>query len=236
MKSFLIAIMLAVSVLVAHPAYPKTMRTIDLRIDNCIVFRGEVREGTVKAVIDRLDHLVKLLGSNEMPIFIVLDTPGGNVDYGMELVKYVSEIPNVYFVAFVAGSMGAFMPQFLDRPRYMVKQGYMLMHEITFNCGPRHLADLQLCAEQATNEDMIFSLTVSMRMKIDLSTYHSFLRLDKWINSTEALEKNMIDEVVEIKCSKKLKDARISVKEYDRKGNILETLIYSQCPLIRNPI
>ncbi len=211
-------------------------RTIQLTLTNTINFRGQVNQQSILYVIEEIEKLKKLRASPNTPIYIVLDTPGGEVLTGLALVKEIKKTPNVIFIMYHAESMGSFMPQFLDRPRLMVSEGKIFMHQIRSLLPPMTLEQLEMYIAQERNFQFWFYDKVSDRMDTDPQSLVDILRKEQEFNAIEALHMNMIDESVKITCSKMLTSARMTINKVDAVGKVVSSQRFSKCPLIRGQI
>lgn len=147
-------IILMLGLLGAAPAAPKVnYRQILLTKHNTVTFRGPVDVNSVQMAIIELEVLNIERKLKTDPIYLVLDTPGGDVDAARDLAKAIEDIPNAYFIMLDAYSAGAFMPQFTtDRKRLVADKAHVMVHRMTFSIFNKHadkLKDLvDLCVEE----------------------------------------------------------------------------------------
>lgn len=217
------ALVFILSFLVTQAALAET---IELRESNTIVFREVVTSMSVAKV---QVELMKKAQSGET-LYLVLDTPGGSVDAGMELISFVKGLGvKVHTITLFAASMGFQIAQNLDT-RYITSNGVLMSHRAT-------LGELggEVPGELITRLDFIvdsltgLDSTASKRMGIKLGDYQTLIRDEYWVRGDKAVKANAADKVVNVRCSSEL-SGTIDQTVYTFFGPVEVT--FSKCPLI----
>lgn len=203
--------------------------TIELTKANSVVLRGPVTGSSVAAV--QVELLAKAKAGKD--IYLVLDTPGGSVFAGNELIQFVKGLPvKVKTVTLFAASMGFHIAQSLDT-RYIVENGILMSHRATTGM------EGEIPGELLTRLDFLLSLLNSMddtaakRMTQTTKHYQSMIRDEYWVRGSTSVKHKAADKVVTVRCGN------------DRQGTEQETfntifgpatVTFSACPLIGNPL
>lgn len=216
---------------------PIKVKTSDLSITleakNTLVFRGAVTSESVSNLQLKLLNMSHTLNEST-PIYLVLDTPGGSVFAGLELIDHLRAIPQkVHTITLFAASMGFQIVQNMDK-RYITNQGTLMSHRA-------RLGGLQgqLYGEFETRYRMIkrkvdyMDAVASKRMGIKLEEYKDLVLNEYWIHGFDSLDDQAADKVVNLNCGKSLSGTE-SAKVNTMFGAFDVT--FSKCPLIRAPI
>lgn len=204
--------------------------TINLNKNNTVVLNEAVRSSSVAKVQSKIFELAGNLDSDK-PIYLILDTPGGSIIAGRNLVDSLMGIENpIHTITIFAASMGYQIAQNLGT-RYILPSGILMSHR-AYISGLRG----QVPGEANTNLKFIQDLVVDMevtaakRVGIPLKDYQTLIRDEYWVFGNNAVKSKHADKVTFAKCSKSLLSTRIErvntfFGAYDVK--------FSNCPLIR---
>jgi ATP-dependent Clp protease protease subunit len=204
--------------------------TINLNKNNSVVLNEAVRSSSVAKVQSKIFELAGNLDADK-PIYLILDTPGGSIIAGRNLVDSLMGIENpIHTITIFAASMGYQIAQNLGT-RYILPSGILMSHR-AYISGLRG----QVPGEANTNLEFIQSLVVDMeetaskRVGIPLKDYQNLIRDEYWVFGKSAVKSKHADKVTFAKCSKSLLTTRIErvntfFGAYDVK--------FSNCPLIR---
>jgi ATP-dependent protease ClpP protease subunit len=107
----------------------RTHKVENLNIDmsRTINLTGEISDKTVNLLVTQI-MILNAMGDD--PIFLILDSPGGDVRAGLKLIAYMDALETpIYTVVFgECDSMCAHVSQH-GRIRYMIPGGYLMFHE-----------------------------------------------------------------------------------------------------------
>lgn len=232
MLKFLASLMFMV--LVSATAFGQ--QPILLTPKNTVMLRGEVGTQFVYNAQTVLMDLVNKRGSQSYPIYLVLDSPGGSIDGGEDLIQFAKTIRNVKTITIFAASMGSAIVQAIPGERLIVDTGILMFHRATIRMGGQ-IED----GEMESNLDFIKRFVRSMelrnakRMSMSLEHYKSLVKDEYWTFGQEAVNRKAADRVVNVQCSADLIPIQDLVKMSVRTpfGTIEVDLNYSRCPLFR---
>lgn len=209
-------------------------KEIILTKDNTAVMRGPVTSESVAEVMSKLSELNKK-GESSDPIYLVLQTPGGSVISGLNLIEYMNSLRRpVHSVANFAASMGFHILQNSPK-RYITKYGTIMSHRASggfqgdipqqVKSRFKHITDLL-----EKMDEQVISRTNG---KFDKKSYSELIRDEYWSVGSNAIDDNFADEVVNLKCDASL-DGSLTTTVFTPFGPIQAT--FANCPLITEPL
>jgi ATP-dependent Clp protease protease subunit len=224
-------ILLTLTLLLSSVCFAKD---ITLSSKNSVTLQGPVTASSVGEVMHQLAALAQEGEAND-PIYLVLNTPGGSVMAGVDLINYMNTLRRpVHSVAMTAISMGFHILQ--NSPiRYVTELGTIMSHR----ANGATAGDIPQQVDSRLN--YIKSLLAKMDEKVISRTsgkhtkesYTELIRDEYWAVGDNAIKDGFADEVANIKCDESLKGT------VDRQVQILFFVInvkLSKCPLITQPI
>jgi len=212
-------------------------KEIVLTKDNTLVLDSSFSGQSVSKLIQQARQMDSDLQSG-YPIYLFLDTPGGSIQAGLELIEALNGINRpVHTVTLFAASMGWQLVQHLGT-RYILKYGVLMSHKASgsfsgeFGGGPSQidsqyglwLRRINIMDQQTVNRT---------NGKKTLQQYRSEYDNELWINGEEAVTNGYADEVVTVKCGTGLDGTRESKTTF-MGFNLKLTL--SSCPIITYPV
>lgn len=203
--------------------------TITLTDKNSVVFRGVVTEESVsKAQLEFMDKC-----KDGKRIYFVLDTPGGSVPDGNQLIDTIKGLDcNVQTVTIFAASMGFHFVQNLEK-RFITPNGTLMSHRATL--GMRG----EIPGEFITRVTYFFKTLTRMdrvagqRMGLSLKDYQFKIRDEYWVSGPDAVEDKAADEVVNVRCGDGMQGIA-EVPMFTIFGPV--TVKFSKCPMITAPL
>lgn len=228
MNFFMIAIFLICNSLFASE------KQIVLNKDNTVVLRGPVTSSSVGDVMQKLSELNKK-GESTDPIYLVLQTPGGSVVSGLNLIEYMNSLRRpVFSVANFAASMGFHILENSPK-RYITKYGTIMSHRASggfqgdipqqVKSRFKHITDLL-----EKMDEQVISRTAG---KFNKKSYSELIRDEYWAVGSNAIADGFADEVVTLKCDESL-DGVSSQSISTIFGPVSAS--FSNCPLITEPL
>lgn len=214
------------------PKVSDIRKTLNLEAENTVVLKGPVTDDSVSATMKSLQEASRKL-SKDTPILLVLDTPGGDIVAGMDLIDFAKALPQkVHTVNLFSASMGFQIAQGLNT-RYIIRSGTLMSHRA-------QLGGLggQLDGEFESRYNMIrrsvdyLDVIASGRMGIDLQTYRNKIRNEMWVYGFDAVEEKVADETVLVTCGASMNGS------YKQTFNTMfgpVTVTFNKCPLIKAP-
>lgn len=214
------------------PKITDVSKTLNLEAANTAVLRGPVTNDSVSTTMKAMQEMSRKL-SKDTPILLVLDTPGGDIVAGNELIDFAKALPQkVHTVSLFSASMGFQIAQNLDT-RYISRSGTLMSHRA-------QLGGLggQLDGEFESRYNMIrrtvdfLDVIASKRMGIDLQAYREKIRNELWVLGFDAVGEKVADEMVLVACGSTMSGS------YEQTFNTFfgpVKVTFNKCPLIKAP-
>lgn len=199
-------------------------QVINLNTLNTVNFRGPVDHHSVALVMMRLTTLIHKRGSSSYPIYLVMDSPGGDIEAGMVFIDYLSTLRGVHTINLFSASMAAGIMQANPGKRYVTPTSVIMFHRASgqfrgqFEEGE---VESQLELWKKIVRDM--EQRNADRIGISLPEYKKKVVNEWWVYGPEAVSQNVADANVSVTCSKALVNA-IEVTNFMK---------FSRCPLFR---
>lgn len=226
-------IILALSALFAVPAMAATEdNTVVLSDDNTAVLNWVVTDQSVANVLTRINEISHNL-SKSKPIYLVLDTPGGSVEAGNNLIDALRGIPQeVKTISLFSASMGFQIAQNLGE-RLVTPNSVMMSHQAyggEEGTIPGSLnVRLGMWMGILDNLDTI----AAKRLKLSKSEYRQKIQNEYWVYGENNLKEHTADRSVTVTCDESLKGTSYQTV-YTFFGPV--GLERANCPMVRGII
>lgn len=173
--------------------------TIEFNTDNLVQLNTEVNETSVKNVISKLLILNEIV--TEKPIYLFIDTPGGNPDYGLLLIDIINDLKRPLFtVSKNAFSMGFILVQEIKTRRYILENALFLTHPVRYQ--NLFIDDtLKNHLEKDIPQTISIYINCAKRMKITDKEYMELMKKEVYFQGNNIIRMNMADEIINFKCS-----------------------------------
>lgn len=191
---------------------------INLDESNTIILRGEIDKESVSRTIYEINKIKK-----KTEIYLILDTYGGEVVHGMELINEL-ENHKINCIVQKAYSMGFAILQSCNK-RYILPHSTVMQHQMSMGLrGEIGKINSNLILAQQY-EKYLTNLQAN-RLNIDPILFENKINNEWWEFGNSIIKNNIADEIVYINCSPQLTNSNYTIKvsNYD--------YIYSNCPLI----
>jgi ATP-dependent protease ClpP protease subunit len=234
MRLLLFTIALALCLFSAGNASAKE---VVLTQDNTLVLNSAFSGKSVSELIGQAKKMDADLKSG-YPIYLFLDTPGGGIQAGLELIEFLRGLNRpVHTVTLFAASMGWQLLQHLGT-RYVLQYGVLMSHKAyggfrgEFGGGESQL-DSRYGLWLRRLNTMDKQTVKRTNGKKTLKQYQSEYDNELWLNGGEAVSNGYADEVATVKCDKGLKGTRSKTIRF--LGFKIE-VVYDKCPIRTYPI
>lgn len=220
------AVIAALGLMLATTAHAET---IVLTEKNSVTFRGVVTEESVsKAQLELMDKC-----KNGKRLYLVLDTPGGSVPDGNQLIDTIKGLDcNVQTVTIFAASMGFHFVQSLEK-RLITANGVLMSHRATIGMKGEipgeFLTRVNFFWKSLTRMDRL----AGQRMGLTLKDYQNKIRDEYWVSGPDAIDDKAADEIVNVRCGEGL-EGTTDLVLLTFFGPI--TVTFSKCPMITAPL
>lgn len=207
-------------------------KVIKLEAQNMVVLKGPVTETSVAKAMKELQAASRAVSKNT-PIYLVLDTPGGSIMDGMDLIDFAKALPQkVNTVTLFAASMGFQIAQNLDT-RYIVRDGTLMSHRARVEgLGGQVKGELETRYKNVRRAVDYLDYVAASRMSMKTPDYEKMIFNEYWVYGFDAVKDKAADEQVLLSCGDSL-NGTYSEEFQTLFGAVKVT--FSKCPLIKAP-
>lgn len=208
---------------------------INLNPTNTIVFRGEVSNESVDYYQKKMHELLKVRGSKNYKIYLVMDSPGGSVFAGENFIQYLKTVPNVDTITLFAASMGSAIVQGNSGTRYIAQNGIMMFHRASGGLsGQFETGEVESRLSFFKSSVLAMEIRNALRMNTTIDNYKKAVVNELWLYGNQAVYKKAADKQIDIVCSSELIDKQ-DTQNIMLMGIIPISIKFSACPLFRTP-
>lgn len=214
-------------------AVASAQSTVKLGTANTVTLRGPIDEKTAQETALEVLRLDRLRGTQDYPIYLVLDSPGGSIEAGENMIEIIKTVPNLKTVTIFAASMASAIVEALPGERLILSSGVQMFHRAKGGVsGQFETGELESRLDFYKRYVRRMEGRNASRMGINLSQYKKLVKDEYWISGSDTLGVGA-DRIVSLQCSEALTEKKQTV--------VMEvfifqiTLEYSGCPLLRTP-
>jgi len=201
---------------------------IVLNENNFVVIRGNINGQSTSKVISKLSD------NSEKDLYVYLNTGGGSVIDGMQIVQTLLTIQksgrNVHCIGNIALSMGFVIMQFCQN-RYVLESSILMQHQMSLGTEGQ-LMNIKSYMQFIESMSESIDKRQAQRMNMTLVDFKNKANNDWWMFGEDSVLNNAADKLVYIKCD--VKGTEIEIIPTYFFGNVKVT--FSKCPLARHPI
>jgi ATP-dependent protease ClpP protease subunit len=225
MIKLLLALLFVVPTLAAN-------RVIDLTTTNHILIRGEISTSSMDQAAEQFANIVLKRTGGET-IYVVLDSPGGDIQAGNDFIEFAKLVGNVETISMFSASMAAGIVQGLPGKRLVTENGTVMFHRASGGFQGQ-FEDGEVESRLAYAKSLVRSMEIrnSERMSLPLKGYKSKIRNELWLYGRDAVNQKAADEVIDLRCSKELVEAK-TVSYMSIMGMFTIKVESSKCPLLK---
>lgn len=200
---------------------------------NLIVFRTPFETVTCSSAQQEL-----LLRDGELPagrpIYLFLDTPGGDTHCGSLLIDTARGLGRpVHTITLFAASMGFNTAQALGN-RYILASGILMAHRARVEgVGGQVPGEFLTAVANILKTTNIMETRNAERLGISLGDYTTLVKDEYWVSGEEAVRQNAADAVVNLHCDSSLNGIHDEV-EQSPFGPV--KIHWADCPAITGPL
>lgn len=200
-----------------------------LNAQNTLSIRSAVTESSMAKLSTDLLAMSRRLPSDAV-IYLVLDTPGGEVNAGNQFLDIADAIPQrIDTITVFSASMGFHIAQHLGN-RYVTASGRFMSHRIRVGgIGG------QVPGEALSRMKDIEKLALRMdeacakRMGLSVETYRDLTRDEYWVSGEDAVKEHAADKIILATCDESLSGN--TVQTFETMFGEMKVEV-SKCPLI----
>lgn len=219
------------------PNPKKKLPLIVLGKKNTLSFREVVTSRSISRLQRKLLNMSYRL-PRKATIYLVLDSPGGNISAGNVFIDTAKAIPQkVKTISLFSASMAYHIVQNLDE-RIVTPSGTLMSHRASLGgmggeIGSDGKGEYLTRTNWILRQLKIMDSKVARRLKMPLKKYQNLIRDEYWVDGQDAVAEKSADRVALVRCGKDLKGTEIVVI-----NSFFGTIDahFSKCPLISYPI
>lgn len=213
-------------------AVPVHAEVITLNQTNLVAIRSVIdTDSTMKASME-LVNLVKLRGLQNYPIYLLLDSPGGSIESGLDFIAFAKTFKNIKTISMFAASMASGIVEAMPGERLVTKESTLMFHRAKGQIqGQFETGEVE--SELAYFKSVVRNMesVTAKRIGISLEEYKSKVINEWWVYGDQNIEQHTADRLVELECDAKLIDQQI--KTIIDFGLFKIPVKMSACPLLK---
>ena len=207
-------------------------KTLTLEPNNTIYINGAINPTSVSQAIQDIISLDDKRGTNKYALYIVLNSPGGSIMDGQDLIRFANTVENIHTVCIFCASMAHAIAQGVKGTRLATPDNIMMAHRARGGFSGQ-FEDGELESQLRLFKSVVRSMEQrnADRIGISLKTYKSKVANEWWSYAKESLDQNIVDVLVTLKCSKELINTKRQSTVMTPFGP-MQGPEKSQCPLV----
>ena len=167
-----------------------------LNIDNTrtVVLKDEVQAENIDAIVGQIKGFVQ---DSNKPIFIIINTPGGSIEAGLDLINLIKSIsvPTYCVIETEAYSMGANISQYCTKT-YIHKYAAMLFHRAAYSVRG-YVDEVRVRVLFTDRYLMAIESDLARQMGLTHDQYLNKRGAEWWITADEAAKFGLVDGVID---------------------------------------
>lgn len=204
------------------------VKTITLHSYNTIALRGTVDGESASRLLDQLAR------STEDTVVIYIDSPGGAVGSGMNIIDAIkAKGKKIVCIANTAMSMAFSIFQSCD-VRLVTPHAVLMQHQGVMRIDA---ADPGKVVSEIQHTLKIFEecdRIDAARLKMSLRSFQTKIRDDWYLFGNEIVAAGAADAIVQVRCSKELADKTEIISNTYVYASV--KIVYSACPVVGDPL
>lgn len=200
---------------------------------NMVVLRGPITDQSVAKTMTELAEVSKRTNKTK-PIYLVIDSPGGSVIAGLDLIDFAEALPQkIHTITLFSASMAFHTVQNLDK-RYILRQGTLMSHRAyTRGMGGQFDGELESRYKMIKRKLDYLDYKAAKRMGMAVADYKDMIINEYWVHGFDARRDRAADEMILARCGESLEGTEVAI--YNTLFGPV-SVKFSKCPLIRAPL
>jgi ATP-dependent Clp protease protease subunit len=203
---------------------------IEFKKDNFVSLREVISQDSSSKLLLKLNAIE----SKHDKLYIYINSPGGNVMAGLEIVNYIKSLQErskkIICIAHNAMSMAFVVFQYCSE-RYILHSSTLMQHQMSLGLQGK-LYDINSRMTYLNSLETKLNQYQSKRLNMSEEKFIQKIQHDWWLYADDIIAHNAADKMVSIFCSFDNYDETVSVSTVFGEVQIK----YSACPLINYPL
>lgn len=235
------AVMFTLASVLASGAHAQLKtKEIVLKKSNTLVMNKEFTSDVTAQLAVAAKKMDESLSSSE-EIYLVLDTPGGSISAGLELIENLNNLKHkVNTITIFSASMGFQTAQQLKGARYIVDRGTLMSHKARGRFEGEFPGPLDQRYRYFLGVVTELDQRVAARSggKHDLKSYQALVENEYWCGPEDCAKQGFVDAKAAVSCDKSLSGTHDEVvDEASFLGMTLQLIAtFADCPTITSPL
>lgn len=165
--------------------------------DRIILLTGEINDDISSIIVSQLLYLDSVNNEN---ISLYINSPGGSITAGMAIydtIHYIKSKVNTICIG-MAMSMGAFLLASTTGKRYALPHSEIMIHQ-PYGGMQGVVSDIDIQAKRLIKTKSLMNKLLAQHTNKDIKTIEHDTERDYYMSADEALEYNLIDEILKNK-------------------------------------
>lgn len=165
--------------------------------DRIILLTGEINDDISSIIVSQLLYLDSVNNEN---ISLYINSPGGSITAGMAIydtIHYIKSKVNTICIG-MAMSMGAFLLASTTGKRYALPHSEIMIHQ-PYGGMQGVVSDIDIQAKRLIKTKALMNKLLAQHTNKDIKTIEHDTERDYYMSADEALEYNLIDEILKNK-------------------------------------
>lgn len=210
----------------------KELQVLVLRKENTLVFNEVVTDESVAKFLVKAQEM-----SNKLPktqeIILVLYTPGGSVDAGMNMIDNLNALPQkIKTLTIFSASMGFQFVQNFDE-RMIIPSGGLMSHRAYGGMEGEIGGEFDVRYNAIKRQLEYMDNIAAKRMGMTLEKYRELIRDEYWVHGFESVQDRAADKLILARCGDDM--VGTEKKTFDVLFFKIKAT-FSKCPLITGPL
>ncbi|MDY4152348.1 MAG: ATP-dependent Clp protease proteolytic subunit [Treponema sp.] len=161
-----------------------------------IILSGEVNKELAEKIVKQL--FIMEADSNEKPVYIYIDSPGGDVDSGFAIfdaIRFISCPVYIVGIGLIASAAALILLSVPKENRFGFENSRYLIHQPLSEM--RGVAtDVEIYAKEMENTRLVINKVISEQTGQSLEKVTQDTERDYWLSSLQACEYGLISKIV----------------------------------------
>lgn len=193
----------------------QTVNKLTLNMPQVLILAGEVNGVSSASVI----RGIKALQANKAPIYLLIDSPGGSVLDGAQVLSAIeaSKVPVNTVCMRMCASMAFVIHQFGTK-RLAVSRSILMAHPASGGVNPGQIQNMLNLLKTITNYIDKMDAFIAKRAGLGTEEFHAMIAHELWLDAEDATARRFNDEIVYI--TNDLNESATPVNTDERLRNI----------------